>query len=319
MTPAIGALNAALSSLAQVAAGSDPDALRAALLAVSGFGIASAIPASLDLADLQAQAGRVVTEGQARAQAASDAVSGLALDEPGATTKLVDAIRAVFGSGFAVAPPFTAPAGVDFSGSDELLAAGGLTLEDWIAQAARVREGVDRLSGALTAGACAAPLARRGAAGQFAVTQIPAPAAGERWVGLPTAPGSGPPPGGRMSLVFDGAADVDLSGAVAGLLVDDWVEVVPAERETTAIAFSYDAPASCAPQAILLALAPAQATTWTLASLEAVAREALSLSRLRAVDADSLQGVGHLIPSLFLADNDQHETIWTDLYAETSR
>ena len=319
VTPAIGALNAALSSLAQVAAGSDPDALRAALLAVSGFGIASAIPASLDLADLQAQAGRVVTEGQARAQAASDAVSGLALDEPGATTKLVDAIRAVFGSGFAVAPPFTAPAGVDFSGSDELLAAGGLTLEDWIAQAARVREGVDRLSGALTAGACAASLARRGAAGQFAVTQIPAPAAGERWVGLPTAPGSGPPPGGRMSLVFDGAADVDLSGAVAGLLVDDWVEVVPAERETTAIAFSYDAPASCAPQAILLALAPAQATTWTLASLEAVAREALSLSRLRAVDPDSLQGVGHLIPSLFLADNDQHETIWTDLYAETSR
>ena len=112
VTPAIGALNAALSSLAQVAAGSDPDALRAALLAVSGFGIASAIPASLDLADLQAQAGRVVTEGQARAQAASDAVSGLALDEPGATTKLVDAIRAVFGSGFAVAPPFTAPAGL---------------------------------------------------------------------------------------------------------------------------------------------------------------------------------------------------------------
>jgi hypothetical protein len=319
VTPAISGLNGVLSALEQAATGSDADALRDALLAVSGYGIGSAVPASVDLAALEDQAARVLGEGQARAQAAGDAFANATPDQPGATTKLVDALRAVFGSGFAVAPPFAAPAGVDFSSSAALLDGGGLTPEDWVARAARVREGVDRLAGALLAGACSEPLAQRGAAGDFAITQVPAPAAGERWVGLPSAPGGPPPPGGRVSLVFEGAAAVDLTGPIAGLIVDDFVEVVPAEHETTAVAFSYDAPASCAPQAILLAMAPAQAKTWSLAALEDVAREALSLSRMRTVDPDALQGVGHLIPSLFLADNDLQETISTDLYAETSR
>lgn len=119
--------------------------------------------------------------------------------------------------------------------------------------------------------------------------------------------------------MFEGAGGVDLSGEIAGLLVDDWVEVVPSERETTALAFGYDAPVSTAPQAILLALAPATATHWSLAALEDVAREALSLSRLRMVDPEALQGLGHLLPSLFLADNDAQETISTDLFAESSR
>ena len=42
---------------------------------------------------------------------------------------------------------------------------------------------------------------------------------------------------------------------LAGLLIDEWVEIVPSAQETTAITFQYDAPDAFAPQAILLACA----------------------------------------------------------------
>jgi hypothetical protein len=168
------------------------------------------------------------------------------------------------------------------------------------------------------AAACAQPLTDRGTTGEgYAVAQYPPPGQGEPWAGLPTADG-GPPPGGRISLVFEGAAGVDLTTPVAGLLADDWVETVPNERETTAIAFGYHAPSSCAPQAILLGIPPAVASQWSLDALEKIALEALELSKLRMVDPDALRELGHLLPALFLADNPDPApaTISTDLLSE---
>ena len=49
---------------------------------------------------------------------------------------------------------------------------------------------------------------------------------------------------------------LDLTQPLAGLLVDEWVEIVPSAQETTAIAFQYDPPDAFAPQAILLAVPP---------------------------------------------------------------
>ena len=42
---------------------------------------------------------------------------------------------------------------------------------------------------------------------------------------------------------------------MAGLLIDEWTERVPAPSETTGVAFHFDEPESRPPQAILLAAA----------------------------------------------------------------
>ena len=51
-------------------------------------------------------------------------------------------------------------------------------------------------------------------------------------------------------------ADVDLAAPLAGLLVDEWTEVVPSRTETAGLAFRYDPPDAMAPQAMLLAVPP---------------------------------------------------------------
>jgi hypothetical protein len=100
---------------------------------------------------------------------------------------------------------------------------------------------------------------------------------------------------------------------VAGLLVDEWVEVVPGRSETTALSFHYDAPGAVAPQAMLLAVPPPALTAWDEASLEGMVTEGLAIAKLRAVDSQALDRVGHFLPAVFLAHNVQDETITMDV------
>ena len=62
---------------------------------------------------------------------------------------------------------------------------------------------------------------------------------------------------------------LDPAEPMAGLLVDEWVEVVPASSETTGIAFQHDPPESRAPQALLLAVPPVPDQPWTLGTCTA--------------------------------------------------
>ena len=78
------------------------------------------------------------------------------------------------------------------------------------------------------------------------------------------------------------AAPVRFDQPLAGLLIDEWVEVVPSRRETTGVTFHYDQPNSAAPQAILLAVPSDQREVWDLDSLEAVLHETMELARMRA-------------------------------------
>ena len=95
------------------------------------------------------------------------------------------------------------------------------------------------------------------------------------------------------------------------------VEVVPSAQETTAITFRYDAPGSCAPQAILLAVPPQLGQAWDLETLEATLLETLELAKLRSVhpalhrQADQLD-VKPFLPALYFAFNPSGDTISTD-------
>jgi hypothetical protein len=147
----------------------------------------------------------------------------------------------------------------------------------------------------------------------FALAQLPY-AAGDRWVGLPFAP-SQHPTTGRLSVAVHSPGPVDLTRAVAGVVVDEWVEVLPAAAETTGVAFHFDAPDACAPQAILLAVSPDESPTWTPDLVAATVTEALDLARIRAVDPESLDAVGHFLPALYFAANLDGDTAATDFTA----
>jgi hypothetical protein len=92
-------------------------------------------------------------------------------------------------------------------------------------------------------------------------------------------------------------------GAAAALLVDAWVEVVPSAEENTAVAFHLDTPDACAPQSILVAVAPDPARRWTWEALSDVVAETSGLAEVRAVDPDLVPVFGHLLPALLLAHN----------------
>ena len=134
---------------------------------------------------------------------------------------------------------------------------------------------------------------------KLTIAQLPYDA-DDRWVGLPLKAGQSLP-GGKLSLAVQSAAPVDVRQPLAGLLIDEWVEVVPSATETTGIALQYDQPNAAPPQTILIAVPPEVDVPWTVWSLQQVLLETLDLARIRAVDPDALDEVGHYLPALYFA------------------
>ena len=129
------------------------------------------------------------------------------------------------------------------------------------------------------------------------VGQLPYEGTEDRWVGLP-----GQPAAGRLSLVAHAPAAIDALQPLAGLLVDEWVEVVPSPIETTGLTFHYNRPSTRAPQAILLAVPPDDRQTWDLETLEATVVETMELAKLRTVDLTALAEIGPALPAIYLSD-----------------
>jgi len=119
-------------------------------------------------------------------------------------------------------------------------------------------------------------------------------------------------PGGKLSLAVQSAAPVDARQPLAGLLIDEWVEVVPGATETTGISFQYNQPNAAPPQTILIAVPPEVGVPWTIWSLQQVLLETFDLARIRAVDPDALDEVGHYLPALYFALNTAGHTVSTD-------
>jgi hypothetical protein len=330
---------------AQVAA--KPDTLRDTLLRLAYFGITGAVPAppfgtgADALPALLAQAAPVrqeVARRLARLSKSGDAPK----DEAGlerAVEYQQQRLRAIFGEGFRALPRFVAAnaAELEQAFKDSHLLQnrkpGDATLDPlpavtWFQRAARVRDGAARLDDALMY----AETLGGGGALHFEVGQLPYEK-GDRWTALPFPPGK-PPTKARLSLVahlpgkltpaappgnvFTGVDSKPVP--LAGLLIDEWVEVVPSASETTGLAFHFNEPNARAPQAVLLAVPPDGRGTWEAETLEAILLETLELAKLRAVDAAALQPpdanalspVSQFLPALYFANNAAGETITTD-------
>jgi hypothetical protein len=287
------------------------DAVRDALLALWHSGVPGAMPRSADGDDDTA---RAVLVRQAQAAHLETA------RRRAAASVAADPLTEVFGRGFRFLPRFTvADPGTlaqAFAARRTAADAGPAETLAWLGRIARVRPATARLEHAFMLAETAGSEVQL----TLDVAQLP-PAAGgtDRWAALPL---TGDAPGGRTSIAihhpgYPGLLDV--SGQLSGLLVDEWTEVIPGPTETTGIALHYDAPASAAANAILLAVHPVPGEPWNPDTLEAVLRETIQAARLRAVDPDAVPGlVGHFLPAAIFATNDGDQG-WGDTVATRFR
>jgi len=127
----------------------------------------------------------------------------------------------------------------------------------------------------------------------------------QRWAALP--PAAGDDLRGVVAVAMhapEALTTVAAGDRVCGLFVDEWMESLPSDSETTGLGFHFDAPGARAPQSMLLAVpSDPKATNWTLDALLATVDEALALARLRAVRPQDLDGLGLLLPGLYLSTN----------------
>lgn len=299
------------------------ESLRTAMLQLAGFGIASAIPLSAT-GDTPAERDVLLTQGESIAKEASqriEQVTALAALGPAATpdekrNRQVERLRTVFGKAFVVLPRFAAgntdELAKAFADSTKLQDNDPLAVVTWFQRSSRVRDGVARLAASLRyAEALSTGENLKLTVGQLPYKPDQPGQQPDRWVGLPLKAGQ-QIAGGRLSLVMQAPGAVDPQQPLAGLLIDEWVEIIPNAKETTGVAFQFNPPDSFAPQSILLAVPPAPDKAWTVGDLQRVLLETLDLARLRSVDAEALDETGHYLPALYLAFNANNDTVSTD-------
>jgi hypothetical protein len=312
------------TKLAAIATTTTAENLRTSLLRLGSFGVGPAVPVSASGDDTAAkealaQQGRALLKlSQARLdQRDKLGAAPEASDPHGRLEQLAARTRAVFGPSFVVAPRFT----LDADGAAEFgsalaastAAQGGdpLAAHTWFGRCARVRDAVARLASCLQR----SEVLGTGARLDLSVAQLPfvttEVGAAERWVGLAPLPNTALPPS-KLSLVIQTLGPIDTMQVLSGLLVDEWVEVVPSSHETTALAFQFDTPDSCAPQCVLIAVPPSPGQDWTAETLRRVLMETLDLAKLRGVDTRSLGAAAQQLPGLYLAFNAKDHAVSTD-------
>lgn len=295
------------------------EVLRELIIRSADFGVAGAVPLSAagdspaDRQTLLAQAVSIQKELAERVEQLEELAAGFNASSRTDEDKR-DYARArlhiVFGKAFVVLPRFVAGNAAELekalANSAKLQDGDPLAAVTWFQRMARVRDGVARLNAALNY----SEALNTGERIKLTVAQLPHDE-NDRWIGLPLNAGQRLP-GGRLSLVVQSAAPVDARESLAGLLIDEWIEVVPNATETTGIALQYDQPNAAPPQSILIAVPPEIESPWTVWSLQQVLLEALDLARIRAVDPDALDEVGHYLPALYFAFNLAGDTVSTD-------
>ncbi|PWT73781.1 MAG: hypothetical protein C5B46_04990, partial [Proteobacteria bacterium] len=310
---------ATLASKLNTPVTADMTPVRNAIIVLSRFGIPGSAPLISATADaVLAQAAAVTKEAQRRVARAQSAATPL------------DMIRAVFGEGFVALPRFTMGNATELAkslaASATLQGGDPLAVYPWFQQVQRVREPLSRFGASLQA----AEVARTGTALRLSVAQLPH-IANERWVGLPADPVV-PMPAGKLSLVVHSEPTLNLAQPLAGVLIDEWTEVIPSARETTAITFQHDAPDQRAPQVMLLAVPSSPGEPWTAAGLHRLLLDTLAQAQVRAIDAEGLdtavlnplpgaQAVGelaHFLPAIHFAVNVDGDAVSPDFKSLTT-
>jgi hypothetical protein len=231
------------------------------------------------------------------------------------------ALASVFGGTFMVVPRLLPPPPGEADlwsgavGPRGVTAKAGAEIRPWLQRAGALRTAT---------GAYGESLLVREALGRrprLRVAQSPAGAFGQ-WVALPFngAPPTVPLASMVVELVVGAAGDPEpaIDGAVAGVVIDEWTEVLPrrlmkrdpgdpeaeptfSDVTTTGIAANANAPGARPPQAILMALS-ADGAAWTDDRLIKVLDEAITLARMRTLTLQQIPFVGRVLPALYFRD-----------------
>jgi hypothetical protein len=284
--------------------------LRAALYAVAAFGVPGSIPRAPEDAPnavpvLTEQAGVVAEVLRARLTALQT------LDDPGPGADEIAhhtrRLQVVFGPAFQVLVPFeptrAAEIAAGFDSANTLLDGVPDAAEEFLSQTASVRPATAALQRVRDYAEVLDP-AR---ALPLAAAQLPFTGAETRWGALPGAPAGN----GTIALLAAGPAGYDPTQPITGLLVDAWDELVPADTQTTGLAFNFNAPNSEPPNVILLAAPANPSGQWSTNELLDAVEEILLAVPARASDR-GLSRFGQFLPATFLAYNIQNHTVSTD-------
>jgi hypothetical protein len=97
------------------------------------------------------------------------------------------------------------------------------------------------------------------------------------------------PRGDFLSIVRQLPEGYDGADPQAGLLVDEWNEVIPNRTETTGIAVHYNQPNTEPPQCVLVAVSPAITGRWVWDDLVETLTDTFDRAKRRAVEPDFLR------------------------------
>lgn len=109
---------------------------------------------------------------------------------------------------------------------------------------------------------------------------------GDYWVGMEY-PETFTPDGDKLSITFIQPQHV--GNVCCGILIDDWVEIIPNKEETTGLSFNYNQPDAMPPQTILLAVNPEDHNNWSWDNLLHTLEDTLALAKIRAVEPDHIE------------------------------
>jgi hypothetical protein len=137
-----------------------------------------------------------------------------------------------------------------------------------------------------------------------AVAQLPFhPGKENRWVGI-AFPRGYEPDSDVLSLLLDLPSAYRTDTLQAGLLIDQWKEVIPDREVEAGIALQHNQPNTEAPQTVLLAVSPRQAGHWAWDDLMNTVKDTLALAKMRLVTPEIIEKhspLSHLLPAVLPA------------------
>jgi hypothetical protein len=266
------------------------------------------------------------------AQAGVDALTALPAETPSlALDSAQEVAGAVLGDGFLVVPVLSPGSGTDRFAeavtNPAFMAPPASTLRRLVRDVGTVRQQVTRLSEAqLLGGALGNPrvLSVAQLAERDEETGDPAPGT-TQWLAGPLPP-EGPWPASPVAhLVLDQVGTVEPGTDVAGMVIDAWVEDLPAQvgpkadpddprpgRARTGLAIRCNSASARPPQAVLSAVSP-DGKRWTTDSLRGVIEHTLDLAKIRMVTLERLAGEGLVLPALYTRSSSlQGQQFWLD-------
>lgn len=325
----MGAIETALApfELEAVPSTGEFDALRTALIEMADYGVLNCYPTSAweeseaSQASLLAQA-QPVLERLAERSANYDEFTTFEPDESTSSqlAKWLEAGKAVMGRGFNFIPVF------DLQNPDEMNntvnrdmgdflsdAGSDFPAEDWLQGLSKVRP---KMRGLEMTTLLAENFER--AEPELSTLQLPY-IDGDKWLGMDI-PSDYAFETDKLvvSTVFTTPFDSTLQQA--GIVLDDWTEVIPTPNESTGLTFHFDGPNTEAPNTLILAVAPQMDGNWQWEDIVDTLHETLDLAKVRAVEPEQIDDsdYAHFLPPILMAVTRFRTTISTNLLRNVS-